>query len=270
MAHPLRGDVAGNLQRARRWLKWLTDSREESMAFTAPWILEAELWDDSKPEERAAGLERCKAQVERCDEMWLCGGRVSDGMEVERRHAMRHGLTVVDITAMGKVPPDEDYCVCGLVTGHHEGCNSPGSHAARERYHEARESRSAVELATDHRVLGALTFDIQHQYFSPEYIAATSKAARVRAESEEAVRPRALVIPFGMISDEPVSLWCRVVGCQLQNGHPGDCNNQPAGIQEPGRVVCCMCRRGLFGAEAHSVNGRWYCPEHSVGTHGQA
>ena len=105
MAHPVAGDAPANLARAKLWLKWLTESREEPSAVIAPWIIACEIWDDANPEERTQGLERCKAAIERCDEIYLVGGRVSNGMEIERRHAMRHGLTVIDITAMGKYPP---------------------------------------------------------------------------------------------------------------------------------------------------------------------
>ena len=100
MAHPVAGDAPANLARAKLWLKWLTESREEPSAVIAPWIIACEIWDDANPEERTQGLERCKAAIERCDEIYLVGGRVSNGMEIERRHAMRHGLTVIDITAM--------------------------------------------------------------------------------------------------------------------------------------------------------------------------
>jgi len=101
LAHPVSGDVLANVARAKLWLRWLTDSREEPAAVVAPWITEVELWDDDDPEQREAGLRRCLVMVERCDELWLTGGRVSEGMDRERRHAMKHGLTVVDVTAMG-------------------------------------------------------------------------------------------------------------------------------------------------------------------------
>lgn len=106
MAHPVRGDIKGNRAKAKIWLKWLTESREVPTLVLAPWLYETEIWDDHNPEHRAAGLERCKGLIERCDELWAVGGRITEGMEVECLHAIKHGKTVVDLQTMGEWPPD--------------------------------------------------------------------------------------------------------------------------------------------------------------------
>lgn len=105
MCHPVAGDIPGNLARARLWLKWVVENSLEPIAVIAPWISDVEIWDDDKPMDREAGLARCRAVIERCDEVILVGGRVSSGMDMERRHAMKHAITVVDMTAMGALPP---------------------------------------------------------------------------------------------------------------------------------------------------------------------
>ncbi len=105
MCHPVGGDVEANLARAKLWLKWLTESRERPTAVIAPWITECEIWDDSNPSDREIGLSRCRAVIERCDEVYLVGGRISGGMDMERRHAVYHQLTVIDLTHMGTLPP---------------------------------------------------------------------------------------------------------------------------------------------------------------------
>ena len=106
MAHPVAGAVKFNLAKARLWLRWLAESREEPTNVIAPWITACEIWDDTNPEERAARIECCKATIELCAEIWFVGGKIQSGGESERRHAMKHGVTVVDVTCMGEWPPD--------------------------------------------------------------------------------------------------------------------------------------------------------------------
>jgi hypothetical protein len=103
MAHPVNGDVEGNLKRAKIWLKHLTEGNPW-VAFNTQWIVECELWDDSDAEERRKGLKRCLAHVERCDEVWLVGLSPSNGMMLEAGHAIECGIKVVDLT--GRALPE--------------------------------------------------------------------------------------------------------------------------------------------------------------------
>ena len=96
MAHPVSGDIPGNLAEARRWVRALEELFD--VAVVASWITECEVWDDADPAERAAGLERDKAVIERCDELWLVGPRISTGMAVELTHARLHGVAVRNLT----------------------------------------------------------------------------------------------------------------------------------------------------------------------------
>ena len=98
LAHPVAGDVESNLERAKRWMKWV-ETHHPSFAVIADWIIECQIWDDSNPEHRAAGFRRNLAIIERCDELWLVGPRVSSGMAKERDHALRFGLRVRDLTS---------------------------------------------------------------------------------------------------------------------------------------------------------------------------
>lgn len=105
MAHPVSGDVDGNIKRALRWLSWLRRSFP-AVTFIAPWIaglMSGE--DDSDPTQREAGLVDCCAAVERCDGIVAVGGRVSSGMIRERRHA-KH---LIDLTYFGADPPAGPY-----------------------------------------------------------------------------------------------------------------------------------------------------------------
>lgn len=111
MSHPVRGNVEENLRRARTWLKWITEIYPD-IVVCANWILECELWDDSNPNHRAAGLARDIAMITRCDELWLVGPCVSSGMELERDHAMKMNKKIVDFTKYGGIfPPAVDVMI---------------------------------------------------------------------------------------------------------------------------------------------------------------
>lgn len=97
LAHPVGGDVEKNLEAAKAMYRHYTVIFPW-VALVAPWITECELWDDADPEQRRAGLERCKAVVAKCDELWLCGPRVSEGMAIECEAAMAAGVVMIDRT----------------------------------------------------------------------------------------------------------------------------------------------------------------------------
>lgn len=105
VGHPVTGDVPGNVARALRWLKWLRD-RDHNNTYIAPWIaalLSGE--DDSDPNARERGLVDCEAAAARCHGIVLVGGRVSAGMERERRAVVAAGGHVFDYTRLGAEPP---------------------------------------------------------------------------------------------------------------------------------------------------------------------
>ncbi len=97
MAHPVAGDVYGNIVKAKGWLRLLQDAYPRDAVFIAPWITDVELYDDSNPFMRAAGLRRCMAVIERCDGLVLAGTVVSSGMAEERDWAILHEIPVYTI-----------------------------------------------------------------------------------------------------------------------------------------------------------------------------
>lgn len=106
IAHPLGAgdDRERNRANAARWVAW---AARQGVAPVADWIVLAGEWQET-PENRNRGLEIDLELVERCDEIWLVGGRVSPGMEMEARHAAKHGVRIVDLTAMGYEAPTAD------------------------------------------------------------------------------------------------------------------------------------------------------------------
>lgn len=118
LAHPLSGDIPGNLARAKRWLRWARLSLKGHHVI-APWITECEIFDDNIPEERDAGIEFNRTLIkEHCDGLLLVGGRISGGMALERQAAEavkkefsedQEQVQVMDLTHLGEEPPEKLY-----------------------------------------------------------------------------------------------------------------------------------------------------------------
>lgn len=101
IAHPLnaptRAGIEANLDRGSRWCAWV--GQMFGVAPLAPWIYLAKHWEETH-ENRARGLQIDLATIEGCDELWLVGPRVSDGMLIEVRHAIACGVVVRNLTGI--------------------------------------------------------------------------------------------------------------------------------------------------------------------------
>ena len=108
MAHPVSSPtpegVVANLARAKRWYRWIITTFH--VAVLADWVLTCEVLDDAKPSDRRLGMSLNVPLIRRCDEIWLVGGRLSNGMLGEREEAVKNGLVVQDLTLLlGEEPP---------------------------------------------------------------------------------------------------------------------------------------------------------------------
>jgi hypothetical protein len=74
------------------------------VAVVADWIV---LSGQFSEEHRELGLRCDLALIERCDEVWLCGGRVSPGMALEAAHARELDKRVRDFTSLGYEAPTD-------------------------------------------------------------------------------------------------------------------------------------------------------------------
>jgi hypothetical protein len=101
LAHPLAGDVERNRRNAARWVAWAT--LHMGVAVVADWIV---LTGELTEEHRELGLRCDLALIERCDEVWLVGGRVSVGMAIEAKHAHEWRVPVRDLTRLGYETPE--------------------------------------------------------------------------------------------------------------------------------------------------------------------
>ena len=54
--------------------------------------------DDSDPEERQLGIDLGNRMLRLCDELWLCGDRISPGMAGEKEMAERLGIPVRSVS----------------------------------------------------------------------------------------------------------------------------------------------------------------------------
>lgn len=103
MAHPVAGDVPGNIARAKRWFRWLVKAVPGDVCVIAPWLETLE-WcaeDDGDPAVRERAMQRNVVLANLCDAVVLVGGRVSAGMQREADAAKE----VRDLTCLGEEPP---------------------------------------------------------------------------------------------------------------------------------------------------------------------
>ena len=91
VASPYAGDIEKNTAFAKKACRHVMS---EGHAFFAPHLLYPQLLDDSKPQERQAGLDMGLAMLPRCDELWCYGDRISFGMHLEIEEAVRLGIPV--------------------------------------------------------------------------------------------------------------------------------------------------------------------------------
>ena len=91
VASPYAGDVEKNITFAKRACRYVM---EQGHAFFAPHLLYPQILDDTDPEERKAGMKFGLRILEICDELWVCGDRISTGMEAEIELAKQFGIPI--------------------------------------------------------------------------------------------------------------------------------------------------------------------------------
>ncbi len=111
LAHPVRGNTPTetevNIHRAKHWLGWCIRNHPNHLII-APWLPELDIFDESDDRQRETALQRCLEVVERCDELWLTGPRVTSGMAMEAARAKDRGIRIMDFTLAGCVMPPAD------------------------------------------------------------------------------------------------------------------------------------------------------------------
>lgn len=83
---PFAGDIAGNTLKAIRYMRFAV--ARGAIPF-APHLLYPQVFDEADSEEREIGLSLGVTWLQRCDELWVFGQHISDGMAREISRAMR-------------------------------------------------------------------------------------------------------------------------------------------------------------------------------------
>lgn len=88
---PYRGDVVKNVEFARFCCHKVV---EKGLTPMAPHLYFTQFLDDGEPNERALGLKLALCWLDLCEEVWVFGSTISDGMAQEIAYAGRCGKPV--------------------------------------------------------------------------------------------------------------------------------------------------------------------------------
>ena len=86
---PYRGDVERNLKAARKHARMAAII---GYCPLAPHLMFPQFLNDNDPEQRILGITLGVEQMKVCDEIWIFGGRISNGMAFELEKAKELGI----------------------------------------------------------------------------------------------------------------------------------------------------------------------------------
>ncbi len=88
---PYAGDFEANKQAARRYCRFAVESGYIPIASH---LLYPQFLDDDDPDERNLGIFFGNVLMDKCEELWIFGGKLSPGMRAELNRAKRKGRRV--------------------------------------------------------------------------------------------------------------------------------------------------------------------------------
>ena len=88
---PYAGDVPENILAAQNACRY---AMAQGAVPIAVHLMYPQFLDDGSPEDREAGLQMGIRVLKACDELWLCGDRVSAGMQRELDAAVQIGIPI--------------------------------------------------------------------------------------------------------------------------------------------------------------------------------
>ena len=91
VSSPYSGDVENNVEKARKYCRYVVDQNHIPLA---PHLLFTQFMDDANIEERSKAIGFGLALLRLCDEVWIFGDTISNGMEKEIEFAKRIGKPV--------------------------------------------------------------------------------------------------------------------------------------------------------------------------------
>lgn len=93
---PYAGEVQKNVEFAKAACRY---AMKQNCTPIAVHLLYPQFLDDNDPAQRETGLRMGHRVLEACDELWLCGSRISTGMAMELQEAKKLGIPVREISA---------------------------------------------------------------------------------------------------------------------------------------------------------------------------
>jgi hypothetical protein len=92
---PFGGDIEGNIRRA---IKYCQEEIEKGNCPFAPHLLYPQMLDENIPEHRALGIRLGIEMLKRCDDLRVCGDRITPGMleELKAWKIYKFGPVTVD------------------------------------------------------------------------------------------------------------------------------------------------------------------------------
>lgn len=96
IAHPISGDIAGNLKKILAIVREINLTEPDVVPFAHYWV-DCHALDDTIPEERERGIKNDKTLLKAgfINEVWLYGDRISSGMLDEIKTANEAGTPVI-------------------------------------------------------------------------------------------------------------------------------------------------------------------------------
>ena len=91
IASPYAGDVKENILAAQNACRY---AMAQGAVPIAVHLMYPQFLDDSSPGDREVGLQMGIRVLKVCDELWLCGDRISAGMQRELKAAVQLGIPV--------------------------------------------------------------------------------------------------------------------------------------------------------------------------------
>jgi len=97
IAHPINGDIAGNMEKV---LKICKEIHDENTIPVAPYLVSLRYLNDADPKERELGISANLETFRRgyIDELWIFGDHISAGMREEINLALSLNIPVVPKT----------------------------------------------------------------------------------------------------------------------------------------------------------------------------
>ncbi|MGI6378226.1 MAG: DUF4406 domain-containing protein [Bacilli bacterium] len=88
---PFAGDMEGNAERTRKYCRFAV---EQYAIPVAPHLLYPQFMDEHDPDSRKLGLFFGRVLLGKCQELWVFGDTISDGMSYEIRKAQNHNMPI--------------------------------------------------------------------------------------------------------------------------------------------------------------------------------